>query len=88
MITIDKNRDIPSVQKLPWDTICNTLTSLQVSLETSMIQRCYTALYQRANKSASKWLLKSYVFIPTLSAQEKNYNKNLSSARVMWYVYL
>ena len=30
----------------------------------------------------SNWFLKTHIFSSTLSAQEKNFNKNLSSARV------
>ena len=33
--------------------------------------------------SLSTGLLKSYTFSPTFSAQEKNFNKNLSSAKVI-----
>lgn len=36
----------------------------------------------------SKWLPRPYIFNPTLSAQEKNLTKNLSSARItVWRVF-
>ena len=45
IIIIGENRDISSVHSLPWDAICVSLISLEVSLGASMIQECLDILH-------------------------------------------
>lgn len=55
LIIVGKNRDILSVHKLPCNTICNLLISLEIFLGASMIQGHLDTLHYIRRKTRMKY---------------------------------